>query len=87
MLQKELYLMLPRRCGTDQETNLYTEVVWWAVSLSRLTHCASSIPVAFYTQSITQYLMKYVSVAWLHLASKTEEFPRQMGVLFINTLH
>lgn len=46
LLPEELCLRLPRKCGTDQETNLHMVAVGWAMSLSRLTRCATAIPTA-----------------------------------------
>lgn len=46
--------MLPWRCGTDQEANLYPVAAWWAVhpelvlADTRCTGTHSAVPVAFH---------------------------------------
>lgn len=79
--------MLPRRCGTYQESSLDTGAAWWAVHPELvLADTLSAVPVVF-TPSPSHSLVDHVSVAGTHLASETDNFPSQMGVLLINTFH
>ena len=62
--------MLPRSCGTDQETNLYTAAVWWTVHPELVLAdtlckgCSSSFSPPSPPHSVSWTMCQWLGFTW-----------------------